>query len=133
MKLLRSPVETILTIYNAGLTTEKNLFHQLLSISQSEGACRDIRVYSLFTSSFWPTPYPSWGLESVPLVLTVPGVDKRPTIWVNMHDMHIWDAGKKKESLFLKEIKCRSTCFLRVKGSRGLKFGANLMWNSMLY
>lgn len=46
MKLLRSPVETILTIYqyNAGLTTEKNLFHQLLSISQSEGACRDIRI-----------------------------------------------------------------------------------------
>lgn len=38
MKLLRSPVEIVLIIYNAGLTTEKNIFHQLFYISQSEGA-----------------------------------------------------------------------------------------------
>lgn len=44
MKLLRSPVETVFVIYSAGLTTEKNVFHQLFSISQSEGAYRDIRV-----------------------------------------------------------------------------------------
>lgn len=44
MKLLRSPVETVFIIYNAGLTTERNVFHQLFPISQSEGAYRDVRV-----------------------------------------------------------------------------------------
>lgn len=36
---LPSPTDTAFIIYNAGLTKEKNVFHQLLSISRSEGAC----------------------------------------------------------------------------------------------